>query len=129
MLVAVTLVLFAICVSVSYLLAIRGGVQAAALAMVGCLSAGLLSTFVSVFFRGDKKALFQLGFGMAIRMFGLLGLALFVHFRAPYLVDSGFLFFLLVFYGADLLIETAMLLGGISDVKPAMRKTSSEVAG
>lgn len=127
-LVASSLILFGVCVLFCFVFAVPGGVRAAALAMSGCLIAGLLSTFVGLFFRGESKALFRLGFGMVIRMFGLLGLALFVHFRAPQLVDSGFIYFLLVFYGAELSIETAMLLGDISNVKPAMR-SPNEVAG
>ena len=54
---------------------------------------------------------------MAIRMFGLLAVALVVHFKAPQLVDAGFIFFLFAFYSVDLVIETTMLVGSISTVK------------
>lgn len=53
---------------------------------------------------------------MAIRMISLISLTLYVHFQAQELVESGFIFFLFVFYAADLSIETMMLLSGISPV-------------
>jgi hypothetical protein len=115
-LVLISAVLLAICCVVSIVFSIRGGISAAFVSMSGCLVAGLLSTAVCGFSRLDGKPLVQLGFGMAIRMICLLGLVLIVHFRVPELVDSGFIFFLFVFYVADLSIETAMLVGNVSVV-------------
>ena len=128
-LVAVLACLFGVCLAVVSLFAIENGVLAAGIAMAGSLFAGLLTAVIGQFFSGENKPLFQLGFGMAIRLLGLLGLALFVRFRMPQLVDAGFVFFLLVFYGADLLLETVTLIGGISTAQPSVRPTVHEVAG
>ena len=86
---------------------------AAVAAFVVCWLVSLVSLVAC---RGARAILHQVGIAMMIRLVGLLLVCLLVRWRYEYLIDGGFVFFLLAFYLAGLVLETVLLLGRVSTV-------------
>jgi hypothetical protein len=88
------------------------GISAAAIALGICFGSGVLSFWLVRNLHGPDVVLYQVLLGMMPRMGIALGAAMVIYYRGGWLVDAGFVYYLLVFYFVTLAAETALLING-----------------
>ena len=87
----------------------QAGLIAGLFAALVCLVPGLVTLALGEVFRGPNFALFNVLFGMLIRMGVPLAVCAAVYALGGPLVDGGMVFSLLAFYPVMLLVETLLL--------------------
>jgi len=110
LLTVVTVVVFALVGPVAYGQSGESGLWAAAAAAAVCLAGASVALAVGECFRSPERAVIGLGVSMAPRMGIPLGFALWVHLAGGVLAESGFLYYLVVFYAVTLAVETSLWL-------------------
>lgn len=96
------------------------GVMSAAVAMMVCLFAGVISEIAVRLFNDPTQVMYRVLFGMLLRMGIPLGFCMAVHSLGGRLADAGFVYYLLVFYMVTLVVDTLLTLRVMSrDARPA----------
>ncbi len=90
------------------------GVSAAMAALAICLSAGVLALVAAHPFRAPELLLYQVLITMAIRMVVPLVVCILIYFKRGAIAEAGLVYYLLVFYGLTLVIETILVTRGQS---------------
>lgn len=112
--VAPMLLLAAVLVPVSILMAGENGLVASLTAFAVCLAGVMLSAGLGVFFRGPQAALQELLVGMMFRMGAPLGAALLVNKRFPALEEAGFMWHLVPFFLVGLVMHSLVTVAGLN---------------
>ena len=102
-------VLLACALPVAYLLDGRAGMLAAALAAAVCFAPSASVLLAAHRIRGPHRAMAALAIGMLLRLGLALGVCIAVYQRRGVLADSGFAFYVVVFYMITLAADTVFL--------------------
>jgi hypothetical protein len=108
-------VIWTVSAFVGYEFAGSSGLIAATLAGVVCLVASELALVVLELFRDPKLALHGVVVGMMIRMGLPLLVGLFLQLNNEALANAGLLYYVLIFYLATLLVETALVVSHLQN--------------
>lgn len=109
LLAAVTAVVWAISALVGFKVTGHSGLLAATLAGIVCLVSSELALVAVALFRDPKMALHAVLIGMLIRMGLPLLVGGFLQLNNETLASAGLLYYVLIFYLATLLVETALV--------------------
>lgn len=105
-------------VSAAWTFGPRGGAVAAAAAWVTCAGAGLLAWWLARLLSDPQQVLLQVLAAMAVRTGIPLAVCMGVYFRPGAWARAGFVYYLLIFYFVTLVVETWMLVAGITAAEP-----------
>ena len=102
------------------------GPRAAAAGAGVCLLGAWLALAIAALFPGPSGALHRMLFSMLARTMIPLLLGVALHLNAPSLAAAGMIFYLLIFYLATLVFDTALLLAQVADSQVVKSSQTSD---
>ncbi len=111
---------------VAYQISGAAGPRAAAVGAGACLLGGWLALLVAAPFPGPSGVMHRMLLGMMARTMVPLLLGVILHLKVPSLAASGMIFYLLIFYLATLVFDTALLLAQVADSQGASSQQASD---
>jgi hypothetical protein len=123
---ALVIGLWLIAAPISYQISGPTGPWAAAAGAGVCLLGAWLALAIAALFPGPSGALHRMLFSMLARTMVPLLLGVALHLNAPSLAAAGMIFYLLIFYLATLVFDTALLLAQVADTNTL---ASSQTSG
>jgi hypothetical protein len=108
----------------SYQISGASGPRAAATGAGVCLLGAWLALAISALFPGPSGAMHRMLFSMLARTMIPLLLGVALHLNAPSLAAAGMIFYLLIFYVATLVFDTALLLAQVGNT-PAVQSSQT----
>lgn len=102
------------------------GPRAAAAGAGVCLLGAWLALAIAALFPGPSGAMHRMLFSMLARTMIPLLLGVALHLNAPNLAAAGMIFYLLIFYLATLVFDTALLLAQVADANALAGSRSSD---
>ena len=112
---ALVIGLWLVVAPISYQISGAIGPRAAAAGAGVCLLGAWLALAIAAFFPGPTGAMHRMLFSMLARTMIPLLLGVALHLNVPSLAAAGMIFYLLVFYLATLVFDTALLLAQVAD--------------
>jgi hypothetical protein len=111
---------------VAYQISGAVGPRAAAAGAGVCLLGGWLALVIAALFPGPSGAMHRMLFSMLARTMVPLLLGVVLHLKAPSMAAAGMIFYLLIFYLATLVFDTALLLAQVADSQTASSRQTSD---
>ena len=122
---SLVIALLACALPVAYLLDGRSGMLAAGLAAAVCLAPSAFVLLAANRIRGPHRAMAALAIGMLLRLGLTLGACIAIYHRGGVLAESGFAFYILIFYMITLAADTVFLVSQpTAQTAPSMGKMS-----
>jgi hypothetical protein len=123
---ALVIGLWLVVAPISYQISGAIGPWAAAAGASVCLLGAGLALAIAALFPGPSGAMHRMLFSMLARTMIPLLLGVALHLNAPSLAAAGMIFYMLIFYLATLVFDTALLLAQVADTHTAAHAKTSD---